>query len=312
MKIGFFGTPEIAASCLKKLHDKFHISFVVTNTDKQSGRNRKIRYSAVKQTALDKNITLFQPADFLDKEFLTAIASEKADLYVVVAFGKIIPPEIFTIPKYNTINLHPSLLPLYRGAAPIEWSLINGENETGVSIQMIDAGLDTGNIVSSITISVTPDMTAEELYREAHTQGSELLIRTIEKISTGTISPEPQNHKEATYCAKIDKQTALIDWKKEPREIHNLVRGLNPKPVAWSTFREKNVKIWQTKLISEDISFDLEPGYFEVFQKKRLIVGSGKNFIEILKIQPETKKVMDAAAFINGYRLEKGDHFSSE
>lgn len=310
MRIGFFGTPGIAASCLKKLHDIFPISFVVTGEDKQVGRNRKIQHNPVKQTALENNITLFQPAELLDNEFIDAINREEADLFVVVAFGKILPPEVFSLPRYKSINLHPSLLPRYRGAAPIEWALINGESETGITIQILDESLDTGDIVAQIKIPVTPDMTANELYTEAHIQGAELLISTIEKIRTGAVAPKPQNHTEATYCAKIDKQTARIDWKKEARQIHNLVRGLNPKPVSWSAFREKNIKIWQTRLFSDENIFTLGPGQIAVFQKKRLLAGTGKNYIEILKIQPENKKLMDASAFINGYRLEKGEHFS--
>ncbi len=310
MKIGFFGTPEIAAYCLGELLNEFEVTFVVTGEDKERGRHLKVQDGPVKALAAEKGIPVYQPARLRDPEFIQAIAKHDADLYVVVAYGKIIPAEVFSRPRLKTINLHPSLLPKYRGAAPVQWALINGENETGITVQTINERLDAGDVLLQTRIPLDESMCAEDLYRIVLPEGARLLRETVRGLSAGAITPVAQNEDEATFCPKIDRDTAHIEWQLPAVRIHNLVRGLNPKPVAWTTFRGKNMKIWKTAPCPDIADPRPGPGELAVFQKKRLLAGTGDGVLEILQIQPETKKIMDGLSFINGYRLAAGEKFA--
>ncbi len=213
------------------------------------------------------------------------------------------------MPVFKTINLHPSLLPKYRGAAPIQWSLINGEKETGITVQLINERLDAGDIIEQEKIPLDSDMTAADLYRIVEARGPDLIERVLEGFSARKSVPVKQDESKATFCRKIDRDIARIDWKAASAVIHNLVRGLNPKPVAFSSFRGEGVKIWKTSLADEDTPGRLEPGAIARHQKKRLFAGTGTGPIEILCIQPANKKAMDGLSFINGYRLVEGDRF---
>ena len=319
MKIGFFGTPDIAAYCLEKLVDRFEISFVITGEDKAVGRHQHVSIGPVKTLALAKEIPVYQPSRLRDQSLVEQLRNHDADLFVVVAYGKLIPGEIFNLPRLKTINLHPSLLPLYRGAAPVEWSLIRGESVTGITVQMINERLDAGDIVLQKNIPLEPDTTAGELYETVLPLGSSMVIEAIDLLSSGKACPISQDDSKATFCGKIDRDTAHIDWNRPAEEIHNLVRGLNPKPVAWTTLRDRNMKIHRTRLIAPgEVTLAPEPmrllsaveaGQIAVVGKKRLFTGTSSGPLEILEIQPETKKIMDAAAFINGFRLVPDERF---
>jgi len=309
IRIGFFGTPDIASYSLEKLCEKFEIVFLVAPEDKECGRNRGIQSCAAKETACCMNIPVLQPASLKDPEFLKAVESFNADIFVVVAYGRLIPENVFSSPRLGTINLHPSLLPKYRGAAPVQWALINGEKISGITVQMINKELDAGDIVLQESFPLGCDVTAGELYEKILPIGAELLIKAVELLASGEAEKIKQNHSEATYCGKIDRVTAGINWGNDSWSIHNLVRGLNPKPAAWTTFRGKNIKIWKTALYNEDPGYSPGPGELFRFQKKRLLAGTGKGILEILEIQPENRKIMNGEAFINGYRIEKGDVF---
>lgn len=312
MKIGFFGTPEIASYCLNRLLGEYEVVFVVTGEDKPSGRNRKIRFSPVKELAVENGIKVLQTSNLLDPEFVREIKDKAADIFVVVAFGKIIPSGIFNYPPLKTINLHPSLLPGYRGAAPIQWVLINGEKETGVTVQIVSDKLDAGDIVLQRKIPLDIDMTASELYDIILPQGAELLVEAIQSLSSGRAELKQQDENNATYYSKIDKELALINWNRTSLEIHNLVRGLNPKPASYTAFRGKNVKIWKTLLFESIESAGViksRPGHISVYKKKRLLAGTGDGCLEIISIQPENKRVMDGLSFINGYRPDEDDRF---
>lgn len=309
MKVGFFGTPPIASYVLEKLCCRFDVVFLVAPSDKRCGRDLKLEHCAAKETALCHDVPVLQPASLKDPAFAEILKGFGADIFVVVAYGRLIPASVFNIPRYGTINLHPSLLPEYRGAAPVEWALINGETVTGVTVQMINEELDAGDIVLSREIAIGDNMTAEELYEIVMLLGAELVVDAVELLcSGGSINPVKQDHSQATWCAKIDNDTAHIDWNKSAGEIHNLVRGLNPKPVAWTTFRGKHLKIWETRILREDAPA-LAPGEVAVLHKKRLIAGTGRGAIEIVSLQPETKKRMDGSSFINGYRLAPSERF---
>jgi methionyl-tRNA formyltransferase len=318
MKIGFFGTPDIAAYYLDKLIKKHEVVFAATGEDKPKGRHGTPLFNDVKKTAVEKNIPVFQPSNLLDNDFLKQIADKNADIFVIVAYGKIVPAQIFNMPPLRTVNVHPSLLPEYRGAAPIQWALINGESETGITIQYINEKLDAGDILLQKKIPLDIDMSADDLFNVVLPLGFDILKEALDLLASGKAKPVKQNDAEATFCGKINRDTAHIDWKKSSEEIHNLVRGLNPKPVAWTEFKDKNIKIYKTKLLPVDLTdlikvntgMELKPGFLTIY-KKRLIAGTGNGFVEILTLQPETKKIMDGSSFINGYRLASGDHFGA-
>ena len=309
MKIGFFGTPELAARVLADLKQMHDIRFAVTAEDREAGRNRVMQFCPAKIQALKLNIPVLQPASLKDPGFMEMISSYDADIFVVVAYGSLIPRAVFDHPPLKTINLHPSLLPRYRGAAPIQWSLINGEKETGITVQLINERLDEGDIVIQEAVSLEPDTTAADLNEIVASRGAGLLDRAMRELVLGKAKLIRQDEAMATFCRKIDRDVAMIDWNKPAEEIHNLVRGLNPKPVAFSSFRGENIKIWKTAQVHEDLPGTAEPGQILRYKKKRLLAGTGRGFIEILNIQPANKKIMDALSFINGYRLAPEDRF---
>lgn len=311
MKIGFFGTPEIALYCLERLHARHQIFFVVTGEDKPAGRNRKLQSSPVKKFAEKNGIPVLQPASLKTGDFFNEIKKYQADIFVVVAYGKIFPENIFSLPEHRMINLHPSLLPRYRGAAPIEWALVNGETVTGITIQIVNERLDSGAILNQKTVETGMNMTAGELYDIILPLGAELLLDTIDLISAGKAVPRPQDESVAVYYGKIGRDDARIDWSGRSLEIHNKVRGFNPKPGAWTTFRGKHMKILRTALFNEIPDSLPRPGRLIAFHKGRLLAGTGDGILEILQIQPETKKPMDGLSFINGYRLKEDDFFGS-
>ena len=309
MKIGFFGTPEIASFCLEYLIKHFTIAFVVTSPDKPKGRGKHLSPPPVKEKALEYGIPCFQPHSLKDEQLVEQLSQFNCDIFVVVAYGKLIPRSIFSIPPLQTINLHPSLLPKYRGAAPVEWALYNGEHQTGVTVQLINEDLDAGDIVLQSPVTIAPNETAQDVYEKILPLGASMLIQAIKGLHDGTIKPAPQDHTQATYCGKITSDTARIAWNKPSLHIHNMVRAFNPKPVAWTTFRGKIIKIWKTGVGDSSCdSSTARPGTIWV-KSKRLFVCTADGTVEVLSLQPETKKPMDAVAFINGYRLQEGDAF---
>jgi methionyl-tRNA formyltransferase len=309
MRIGFFGTPGLAASCLAGLARTHDICFVVTASDKASGRNRQVRFCPAKSEAMRLNVPVIQPASLKDPDFHDTIKNHKADIFVIVAYGNMVPRTVYEMPPLKTINLHPSLLPRYRGAAPIEWALINGESETGITVQLINDKLDAGDIIEQEKIPLDIDMTAADLYRVVEEKGPGLLHRAIEALAVHQSAPIKQDESRATLCRKIDRGTARIDWSKASLSIHNLVRGLNPKPVAFSSFRGEGIKLWKTAVPEADMPSGLGPGELARHQKKRLLAGTGTGSIEILLLQPANKKAMDGLSFINGYRMAAGERF---
>jgi len=309
MRIGFFGTPDIAAHCFSRLREEFAIAFAVTGEDKPAGRNLQTQCCPAKEAARSGEVPTYHPVKLTDPEFIGTIEEAAADLFVVVAYGRIIPARVFTMPRLGTINLHPSLLPRYRGAAPIQWALINDEAETGVTVQMINERLDAGDILLQKTVPVGPEMTAGELYDIVLPLGAEMLVEAVKLLEAGKAEPRKQNEEEATYCGKIDKELPRIRWDRAAADIHNLVRGLNPRPGAWTVFRSLSIKIWKTRPFG-DATVHLAPGAIAVYGKKRLIVGAGDGPLEVLELQPERKRAMDGLSFINGYRPGENEAFS--
>ena len=310
MKIGFFGTPEIARTCLDRLCQKHNVLFVVSSEDKPAGRKLRLRSCPAKELACCLSIPVYHPDNLKDPSFIETLENYDADIFVVVAFGRIIPREVFDIPPLKTINLHPSLLPLYRGAAPIEWALINGEKKTGITVQLINERLDAGDILLQREIPVDVNMNAGDLYSIVKDIGPDLLDETIQGLHDGSIVPRPQDENMATFCGKIDNNTLSIKWSRPAESIHNLVRGLSPGRGARTSFRGKIIKIYRTVLSGECSEIPgLQPGEITVFRKKRLFAGTAGQPLEIISLQPETGRIMDALQFINGQRIKPGDLF---
>lgn len=302
MKIGFFGTPEIGAYCLEKLKERHEVVFAAAPKDKPSGRSRHTAFAPVKAKAIEYEIPMLQP----DKLTASDFKGFGADIFVVVAYGKLIPAEVFNLPPLGTVNLHPSLLPKYRGAAPIQWALINGERETGISVQLINEKLDAGDIIIQKRVNIDENINAEELYGLIIPQGAELLLEAVELLAAGRASRKKQNEEEATFCGKITRYTAKVDWLDSASNIHNLIRGLFPKPAAWTEFKGSEIKLLKAAPFPLKFSHSLEAGELCIYEKKRLIAGTGAGLLELLELRPETKKTMSAADFINGYRLSNG------
>lgn len=310
MKIGFFGTPAIAGEVLEYLICSYDVVFAVTSRDKPQGRSKRICKTPVRECAEKHCLDVLQPERLRSEDTVHKIASYGADIFVVFAYGHIIPRSIFDIPRLGTLNLHPSLLPLYRGAAPVQWAVIDGQRTTGVTIQKIVEELDAGDIVRQEEIPIGPDTTTGELYDAVLPVGKRLLDEAITGLDSGTITPRPQNHLKATYCCKITRETAQIQWREDARTIHNLIRGLCPKPGAWTHFRGIELKIWRSTLPEETGLPELMPGELVRYGKRRLLAGTGSGTLEIISIQPSGKKTMDAPGFINGARLLPGERFN--
>lgn len=303
MKIIFMGTPEFSVPCLEALiKSENEVVGVFTQPDKPKGRGYEMTPPPVKVCAVENNIPVFQPVSMRDGEALEIINSLNADLIIVVAFGKILPKDILESVKYGCINIHASLLPKLRGAAPIQWSIINGESETGVTSMQMDVGLDTGDMLIKKSIPITENMNAGELHDALSVMGAEVLIETINNIDN--LNPEKQNDDLSNYAPMLSKELCPIDFSKSAQEVHNKIRGLSPWPVATTKINGKNYKIHKSQILSEE--FVGKIGEI-VDNNNRLVVVCGDGVsLEILEIQAEGKRKTDTASFLCGHKIEKG------
>ena len=299
MRVLFMGTPDIATGCLQKLIDeKYEIIGVVTQPDKPQNRGKKIGMPPVKELALKYDIKVYQPIKARDEEFVKTLEELNPDIIVVVAFGQILPKSILDIPKFGCINVHVSLLPKYRGAAPINWVIINGEEKTGVTTMYMDEGLDTGDIILTEEFNLDDEITAGELHDKMKDIGADVLIETLRQIENGTAPRIPQNHEEFTYAPMMNKALGEIDWSKSAREIHNLVRGVNPWPSAYTIYEGCTMKIWKTKVLNE--TSDKNPGTVINVDKEGIKVSTKDNVILIEEIQMPGKKRVLVSEYIKG------------
>ena len=289
------GTPEFAVPSLKLLYETQEIICVVTQPDRPKGRGQKLQPSPVKIFAQEHNLPILQPPKVKSPEVVAELKKLRADLIAVVAFGQILSQEILDLPKFGCINVHASLLPKYRGAAPVEWCLINGEKVTGVTTMKMNAGLDTGDMLLKTEVPITDDMILPELREKLMTAGANLLIETIKNLET--IQPVKQDDSLSNYAPMLKKDTGKIDFNKPAREIHNLVRGLYGG--AFTVFNNEKYKIWRTKISDEKLT----AGEVKIIGKKFLI-GTGAGTLEILEIQAPNSKKVTAADFINGHKSE--------
>lgn len=308
LNLVFCGTPRFAVPTLEKLVDtSFSVRLVVTQPDRPRGRGMELAPSPVKARGLELGLPVVQPDRIKDnEEFRTQIAALKPDAIIVVGYGRIIPNWMLVLPRFGNLNLHASLLPRYRGAAPIQWAIAGGESITGVTTMRIDSGLDTGDILLQKEVSIAPEDTAETLAPRLASIGAELMIDTLRRLAASTISPRPQVHENATLAPILHKGDGQIDFDLTAREICNRLRGFQPWPGAFTTFRGKNLNVWSAKPSESQVS----KGELSV-RDDRLIVGAGKGTaLALLELQPEGKKRMSARDFIHGYRPQPGDKLS--
>ena len=308
LKTIFMGTPDFAVPCLEVLQAKTEVLAVITQPDRPKGRGHNLQASPVKQKALEYNLPVLQPEKIKTEEFTAELEKLKPDLIVVVAFGQILSQRILDIPPLGCVNVHASLLPRYRGAAPIHWSIINGEKETGVTTMLMDAGLDTGDMLLKDKVTITEEMTTEELHDQLMAMGGKLLAETIDGLANGTITPEKQDDSISNYAGMLNKETGHVDWSKSAVEIHNLIRGLNSWPVAWSMKDGKNYKFWRTKV--ENRNSDKAPGTVVELRKNSFCIATGEGLLEVLEIQPPSKKRMSAGDLLRGHGVAVGDIFN--
>jgi len=302
MKIVFMGTPDFAVPSLKKIIDTFGVECVFTQPDKPKGRGKKIAYSPVKEVALEHNIKVLQPVKLKnDEEAIKYLKDLKPDFIIVVAFGQILTKEVLDIPKYGCINLHASLLPMYRGAAPLNWAIINGEKKSGNTTMLMDVGLDTGDMLLKDEVEITDDMTAGNLHDILMERGADLLIKTIEGLYNGTITPKKQSE-ETFYAKMLNKELALINWNNSAEDIHNLIRGLNPWPIAYTNYEDKSMKIYESKVLREDTK--REPGTIVNVSKEGIKVATKEGILLIKKIQFPNGKPLTIEQYINGNEIK--------
>lgn len=299
------GTPDFAVGTLEAIIEAGHeVVLVVTQPDKPKGRSGALQFPPVKECAVAHGIEVFQPTRIRLEENVEYLKKYDADIFVVAAFGQILPKSILDMPKHGCINVHASLLPKYRGAAPIQWAVINGDPVTGVTIQQMDIGVDTGDIIVTKELAIAEDETGGGLFDKLAVVGAEACIEALTQIENGTATRTPQNHEEATHVSMISKEFGLIDWNKPAVEIERLIRGLNPWPSAYTKLDGKTFKIWKAKVVSEEK--EGEAGCIIHVDKGTMEVQTGKGVLSLLEVQLEGKKRMEVDAFLRGYSVEEG------
>lgn len=302
------GTPDFAVGCLKAIIEAGHeVAAVVTQPDKPKGRGKELAMPPVKELALEYGLTVYQPVRAREPEFVEIIREINPEVIAVVAFGQILPKDILDIPKYGCINVHASLLPEYRGAAPIQWAVIDGKEETGVTIQLMDVGVDTGDILSVSVRKLDSKETGGSLFDKLSDDGAKLLVETLDGLLAGTVTRTPQEHDKATHAKKLDKSTGKIDFSKNAVEIECLIRGLNPWPSAYTSYNGKTLKIWDADVVSGEFE-NFVPGQIVEVNKGNFIVKCGTDALAINELQLEGKKRMETAAFLLGTKVSVGEN----
>ncbi|MFV0343301.1 MAG: methionyl-tRNA formyltransferase [Anaerocolumna sp.] len=307
MNIVFMGSPDIAAVVLKDLIDSKHkILAVVTQPDKPKGRGKQVQFTPVKELSLQYDIPVYQPFKVREEEFMQTLKEINPDAIVVAAFGQILPKELLEMPKYGCINVHASLLPKYRGAAPIQWSIIDGEEFTGITIMHMDAGIDTGDMIMKDKVLIDKKETLGSLHDKLAISGGKLLLRALEEIENGTAPREKQKDEDSNYAVILKKEMGHIDYKQSAVQIERLIRGLNPWPSAYSYLEGKTLKIWDSDALPQEGKSSMPVGAIIGVTKDAILVQTGEGILAIKELQLEGKKRMTSEAFLRGYSLSQG------
>ncbi len=306
MRIVFMGTPDFAVGTLQSIVDAGHeVVLVVTQPDKQKGRGKEIQYTPVKDCAILNGLSVYQPVKIKTEEAVAVLKEQNADLFVVAAFGQILSQEILDIPPYGCINVHASLLPKYRGAAPIQWAIIDGEKETGITIMQMDAGLDTGDMLMKTVVPIADTDTGESLHDKLATAGAKLCVKAIAAIERQEIVAVPQQSEEICYAKMLTKELGKIDFRKSAVSLERLIRGLNSWPSAYSKINGKNLKIWEAEVVDSSREF-VTPGTIYKIEKDAIFVATGDGALKITSLQIEGKKRMSTESFLLGYPMHPG------
>ncbi len=306
MKVIFMGTPDFSVGTLAALVEAGHeVVLAVTQPDKPKGRGKEMQYTPVKEYALEKGILVYQPERVRRPECIEELKKYQADVCVVIAFGQILPKEILEMTPYGCINVHASLLPKYRGAAPIQWAIINGESVSGVTTMQMDEGLDTGDMLEKVEVPLGDKITGGELHDLLAEAGAKLCVQTLEKLEKGELKPEKQGETPTAYARMLDKKLGNIDWTRPAAEIERLIRGLNPWPSAYTTWNEKTMKIWDADVV--DTQKTAEPGTITEVTKQTFSVQTGDGVLQIKELQIPGKKKMASDAFLRGYQVKTGE-----
>lgn len=306
MKIVFMGTPDFASGALEALIEAGHeISAVYTQPDKPKGRGKEVQMTPVKEVALSHNIPVYQPERIKKAEEVEKLRAIPADIFVVAAFGQILSQEILNIPKYGCVNIHASLLPKYRGAAPIQWAVIDGEEKTGITIMQMNAGCDTGDILYTKEYVLDAKETGASLFDKLMVLGAEAIVEALPLLEAGKLTPVPQNDAEATHAAKLTKELGKLDFGKSAMELERLIRGLNSWPSAYTKFRGKQMKIWEAEVVDAKGM----PGTIVAIDKESFTIATGEGGLRILSLQLEGKKRMETKDFLLGYPVEVAEVF---
>lgn len=301
MRVVFMGTPDFSVPALENIAKRYEVVAAVTQQDRPKGRGHKMQYTPVKEKAIELEIPVYQPKRVKDPEFVDILKTLKPDVIVVIAFGQILSKEILELPKYGCINVHASLLPKYRGAAPIQWAVINGDKKSGVTTMYMAEGLDTGDIIDTSEIVLDEKETGGSLFDKLADLGGRLILNTLDKLETGTATRTRQDDARSTYAGKITKELGKIDFTKSAVEIERLIRGLNPWPSAFTYMDDKMLKIWNADVLEETV--EEEPGTITEVNKKFIKVATGEGYLLLKEIQLEGKKRMDVTSFLNGYNF---------
>ena len=309
MKIIFMGSPDFSVGTLEALIEAGHeVVLAVPQPDKPKGRGKEMQFTPVKECALKYNIPVYQPRRVREAQCMEELQKYNADIMVVVAFGQILPKEILEMTPYGCVNVHASLLPKYRGSAPIQWAIINGEEVTGVTTMQMDEGIDTGDMLLKTEVIIEPKETGGSLFDKLAAAGAKLCVETLEAFQNKTVTPIPQGETTTAYAKMLDKQLGDINWNKTAVEIERLIRGLTPWPSAYTNWNEKVMKIWDAEVSDIDVEMeDAKPGTIVKVEKDAFYVQTGEGLLKVCELQIPGKKRMDAGAFLRGYQVKVGE-----
>ncbi|MCD6162653.1 MAG: methionyl-tRNA formyltransferase [candidate division Zixibacteria bacterium] len=311
MRLVFMGTPKFAVESLKRLNSSKHeMLAVVTSPDKPRGRGRKVSPTAVKKQAIEMGLPLLQPDNLKDDKFISELKQINPDLITVAAF-RILPEVVYGLPRYGSINIHASLLPAYRGAAPINWALINGEEKTGLTTFFLKKQVDTGDILLQREVAITPDDDFESLHAKMMIEGAKLLLDTVNGIEDDSLKPYPQGNQQAIKAPKLTPETGLIDWNQPAYKIRNLIRGLSPYPGAYCFWNQKKLTILEVEIIAKNTDYNTGE-VIESNPKKGFVIACSEDALFITRLKPQGKKALGSAEFVRGYHVKAADRFTNQ